>query len=231
MVAGVGFIREPLAIRVADAFVAPLLLMAWWAGRAWRSRTSPAWARRMARCLAFAAAVLVARSAAVIGDAPTRVGELGNWRAIGRQLSVSPPFDGWPAVGSSKYRAVKYVRECTPPNEPLLVLWFAPDLYYYADRPFAGRFGFYMEGYWPSPLQQRLNIEALERARPAIALMEDGREVTDLYTFPLVVDFLAREYREVGQLASDNGNPVRVFVRQDRPASGVYAEEGWPCFA
>ena len=230
-VAGVGFIREPLAIRVADAFIAPLVLMAWWAGRACRSRTSPrTWVPVVAMCMTIYAGSLVARSAVVIGDARSRLTELTRARVIARQLTTTPPFDSWPAVASAKYGAAKYVRACTPPDEPLLVLWFAPDLYYYADRPFAGRFGFYMEGYWASPLQQRLNIEALERSRPAIALMEDGRDVTDLYTFPLVLDFLAREYREVGRVTSYDGNPIRVFVRGDRQPTGIYADRGWPCF-
>jgi hypothetical protein len=96
---------------------------------------------------------------------------------------------------------VRYVRECTAPNEPLLALSGA-EFYYYADRPFAGRIGLYMEGYYSSDVNQRANAAALERDHPSVAISEPGRELTDLATHPSALAFLARHYRPLGELTA-----------------------------
>lgn len=218
----VAFIREPLAIRIADALVAPIILLAWWTGVGLRG------ARK--GVLAALLLLLIGRSVAVVGNTAARLEGPEDLATVGHQLWASPPFDGWAAVGSAKYEAVRYVRTCTGENEPLLVLWFAPDLYYYADRPFAGRLGFYMEGYWTSPVHQRLNVAAIDRDRPTIALIEAGRETTDLYTYPMVLDYLDRHYRPIGELTSADGRIIRVLAREDRTPVSVDPAHGWPCY-
>ena len=233
VVTAIGFLREPLTIRIADAVVAPVVLAAWWAGRAFRDpgAGTSSWRRHLVAAAVIVAVVIPAmRSVVVVGAVPSRVERLQHLPAIWRQLVVSPPFDSWQATRSAKYQAVRYVRECTAPDDPLLVLWFAPDLYYYSGRPFAGRLGFYMEGYWASPDHERENIAAIERDRPTLALMEPGRRETDLYTYPLLLTYLANEYREVGVLESSDGRRVRVHVRNDRTPTGVDRKTGWPCF-
>jgi len=234
VVTAIGFLREPLAIRIADAVVAPVLLAAWWAGRALRDFGAGA---HVSRRHAIAVAMLVAlmipalRGVVVIGAVSPRVERLQHLPAIWQQLAVSPPFESWRAVGSAKYQAVRYVRACTSPDDPLLVLWFAPDIYYYSGRPFAGRLGFYMEGYWASADHERENIAAIERDRPTLVLMEPGRRETDLYTYPLLLKYIENEYREAGVLESSDGRRVRVHVRNDRSPTGVDRATGWPCFA
>jgi hypothetical protein len=146
------------------------------------------------------------------------------------QVVTSPPFDAWPAGGSAKYRIVRYVRDCTGPREPLLVLWFAPEYYYYADRPFAGRLGAYMQGYYTSETTQRKNVAALERDRPAVAIMEAGRELTDLATHPSVLAYVAANYHELGRLPATDGTEIRVLGRNDRQPTSTQADLGWPCY-
>lgn len=233
VVTAIGFLREPLTIRIADAVVAPLVLFAWWAGRALRDPDAGTHARHrqlIVAALAVAIMIPAMRSVVVIGAVVPRVERLRHLPAIWQQLAVSPPFDGWRATGSAKYQAVRYVRACTSPDDPLLVLWFAPDLYYYSGRPFAGRLGFYMEGYWASAQHERENIAAIERDRPTLVLMEPGRRETDLYTYPQLLTYVANKYRELGVLQSSDGRRVRVHARNDRTPTGVDRETGWPCF-
>jgi hypothetical protein len=145
------------------------------------------------------------------------------------RLVTSPPFDAWPAVGSARYRIVRYVRECTASDEPLLSLSGA-EFYYYADRPFAGRIGLYMEGYYSSDANQRENGAALERDRPAIAISEPRRELTELVTHPSALAFLARYYRPLGELPATDGTVFRVYGRIDRQATSTDADVGWSCY-
>lgn len=225
-----GFVREALDARIGDAVVAPVVLGAWlsskWLAGARRSLWSRAWR------VAVLAAVLipVTRGIVVAGGVEPRVERAEPLATTWRQLITSPPFDAWPAQGSAKYRIVRYVRECTPPGEPLLVLWGGPELYYYADRPFAGRIGLYMEGYYSSGVNQRENLAALERDRPAIAITEPGRELRDLATHPSALRFLDKYYRPLGELTATNGAAIRVFGRIDRQATSTHPDVGWPCY-
>jgi hypothetical protein len=231
VVAGIGFIREPLSARIADALVAPLILLAWWAGR---FGVVPGGRKTISLVIGQVAILFLlaatARAATAVGGLSPFVRKLAEMPVTHRQLMASPPFDGWTAAGSARYQAVRYIRACTRPNEPLLVLWFAPDLYYYADRPFAGRLGFYLEGYWTSARHEELNLRAIERDRPTIAIVEAGREETDLYTYPRLLEYVSRSYSAVGELTSHDGRTLRVLARNDRSPTSVDDELGWPCY-
>ena len=225
-----GFVRETLDARIADAVVAPVVLGAWLSAR-WLAGFHAWNLTRLARVGALTVVLLViARGVAVAGGVPAPGDVESAYRGVWRQLAASPPFAAWPAGGSAKYRIVRYVRECTAPDEPLLVLWFAPEFYYYADRPFAGRMGAYMNGYYTSETNQRRNIAALERDRPAVAIMEAGREQTDLATHQSVLAYLARDYHELGRVPATDGTVIRVFGRYDRHSVSTQADLGWPCF-
>ena len=236
----VGFVRESLPARIGDAVVAPVILGAWLAGRWLRARrdddVEPAFRRawgvgRVVRVALLALLLIpITRSVVVAGGVRSRVDPSEPYSAIWRQIVTSPPFDAWPAGGSARHRIVQYVRECTRPRDPLLVLWFAPEFYYYADRPFAGRMGAYMRGYYTSEINQRLNVAALERDRPAVAIMEAGRELTDMATHPAVLAYLAANYHELGTLPATDGTAIRVFGRSDRQPSSTHSGLGWPCY-
>ena len=115
-------------------------------------------------------------------------------------------------------------------TEPLFVLWGGPEVFYYANRPFAGRIGAYMEGYYTSAINQRENAAALERDRPPVAIMEAGREQTDLKTHPSALAYLAAHYHEIGRLPATDGTVLRVLGRNDRQPSSTDADLGWPCY-
>lgn len=231
IVTAFGFIREPLVIRIPDAAVAPAVLAAWWAGR-WRTgQLDPSWWRRLARIsVMLILALPMIRATVVQGAVPTQLEAIARLPGAWQQLLTTPPVDAWRRTGTPKYRAVRYVRECTAPDEPLLVLWFAPDLLYYADRPFAGRLGFYMEGYWTSDSDERQNIALLEREQPVLALLETDREVTDLYTYPRLVEYLAQSYHRIGQIHASDGRSIEILARNDRRPLSSYGESQWPCY-
>lgn len=226
----VGFVREALEARIADAVVAPVVLGAWLIARWLRASPPVTWRRAVRVVVVAAVLVLVGRSVAIAGAVRARLDPAESYAATWRQLVTSPPFDAWPAGGSARYRIVRYVRECTGPREPLLVLWFAPELYYYADRPFAGRLGAYMDGYYTSESNQTQNLAALQRDRPAVAIMEAGREQTDLAGHPSALTYLATHYRQVGELPASDGSLLRVFGRTDREAVSSQPDLGWPCY-
>jgi hypothetical protein len=226
----IGFVRESIDARIGDAVVAPVLLAAWLCGKYFRTSRPSTWIRVGRVALLVVVLIPLTRSVVVAGGVGPRLQPREPYSAVWRRLVTSPPFDAWPAQGSAKYRIVKYVRECTGPREPLLVLWFAPEYYYYADRPFAGRMGAYMNGYYISADNQWKNRAALERDRPPIAILEAGREVDDLAGHSSALDYLAEDYHQIGELAATDGTILRVFGRNDRQPTSTQSDVGWPCY-
>lgn len=224
-----GFVRQALDARIGDAIVAPVVLGAWLSAR-FLAGARPPWSRVARAAVLVALLIPVTRSIVVAGGVEARVRRAEPFDVTWRQLVTSPPFDAWPAAGSARYRIVRYVRECTGPTEPLLVLWGGPEMYYYADRPFAGRIGLYMEGYYTTEVNQQGNATALERDRPPVVITEPGRELRDLASHPSALAFLARHYRPLGDLTVSDGTVLRVFGRTDRPSTSTHPDVGWPCY-
>jgi hypothetical protein len=225
-----GFVRQALDARIADAAVAPVVLGAWLAARWLKSNRGSRWRRAAAVAVLIAVLIPVVRSVVVIGGVAARVQRADPLAVTWRQLVTSPPVDAWPAQGSAQYRIVRYVRDCTRPGEPLLILWGGPEMYYYADRPFAGHIGLHMEGYYSSDVNQRRNAVALERDRPPIVISEPGREQKDLATHPSALAFVAKHYRPLGELTATDGTVLRVYGRADRPSRSTHPDVGWPCY-
>lgn len=232
-----GFIREPLEARVADAIVAPLVLMAWLAGWAlglqrtnrWR------WHRPIGSAVAFLLLISVVKALSVIGAVPefrpaalTSIPQsvASTWK----QLSVTPPRDRGSFHSTAHRRLFSYVDSCTSDDAPLLVLWFAPEIYYYADRPFAGRLPFYSAGYWSTARHERANIARLEHDRPVIAISEKSRETNELQTFPALRAYLVSSYGEIGQIEAGEGQEYRVWARKDVAPVSTDQASGWPCY-
>ena len=224
-----GFVRQALDARIPDAIVAPVVLGAWLSAR-FLTGARPLWSRLARAAILVAVLAPAARSIVVAGGVEVRLLRAEPLDVTWRQLVTSPPFDAWPAAGSAQYRIVRYVRECTGPSDPLLVLWGGPEMYYYADRPFAGRIGLYMEGYYNSDVNQLWNTTALERDRPPVVITDPDRELRDLATHPSALAFVASQYRPLGELTVNDGTVLRVLGRTDRPSTATHPDVGWPCY-
>ncbi len=225
----VGFVREALDARIADASVAPIVLGAWLSARWLASGRFSPWTRAVRIAILAIVLLPITRSIVVAGAVVPRVERAEPLGVTWQQLATSPPVDAWPAKGSAKYRIVRYVRDCTGPSEPLLVLSGGAELYYYADRPFAGHIGLYMQGYYSSDVDQRADAAALERDRPAVAITELGREA-DLAAHSSARAFLAANYRSLGELTTTDDVVLRVYGRTDRQATSTHPDVGWPCY-
>ena len=58
------------------------------------------------------------------------------WSEAYRELGASPPLSHfYTRRAGLSIRLAAYVRECVPPSERLLVLWFAPDIFFQTLRP------------------------------------------------------------------------------------------------
>jgi hypothetical protein len=110
------------------------------------------------------------------------------------------------------------------------VLWFAPEIYYYADRLMAGRHLVFVQGYQDLDQEQQLALAKVERYAPPIALANASLDSFTHQVYPRVVDYVHREYDVGGSLEND-GERYTVLVRRDRRATGWYGDSKWPCYA
>ena len=107
-----------------------------------------------------------------------------------------------------------------------------PEVFYFAERPFAAGQVRYFSNFYSSPDQQREAIERWRRQVVPIALTQPSpRFAAEFATdYPLLTEYLRGRYRNVGRLTVEQGTVVDVWVEgtQTRPLD---RETGLPCFA
>ncbi|MBM3779293.1 MAG: hypothetical protein FJW23_13835 [Acidimicrobiia bacterium] len=170
LVATVVFLRDAFVARLADAIVAPVVLVAWIAGQWWR----PAMSRRRVAGLSLAAAIVagVAVAGGLIAASP---GDLARrpWLVASRLKQASP--DVVPAP--EHLPLLRYLRECTAPSERVLVSGFSPQIPVLADRPFAGGQPVWLPGYATSPRDVQRALAQMSREQISLVVLIDGVRV------------------------------------------------------
>jgi hypothetical protein len=145
-------------------------------------------------------------------------------------LAADPPLSYWDGHRAPvSIQLAQYARDCVPASERLLVLWFAPEIYYYADRLMAPRHVVFVPGYQQLSLEQRLTLAKIERHAPPVAFANGALDESTREVYPAVVDYVHRHYDVKGTL-EDDGERYLILARRDRPAVRAYGEEGWPCY-
>lgn len=243
IVTNTGLMRSPYYVRAVDGAVLSAILFGICLAVLLRVAAGSGIVRRAALIGAVAVfALLVVKSVAVAGEFGNRISMLaGEWRSpsqagrawltVARDLLANPPINQWEGRGPTvSIQLARYVRACVPESERVLVLWFAPEIYYYADRLMAGRHLVFVQGYQNLVLEQQLALAKVERYAPPIALANGSLDGFTHDIYPRVVDYVRREYDVGGSLEND-GEHYTVLVRRDRPATSWYGESKWPCYA
>jgi hypothetical protein len=179
-------------------------------------------------------AVTIAIAVATTATAGRFEGPVRWWRGASdtyAELNASPPLSFYvdrPARFSLQLAA--YVRDCVPPDERVLVLWFEPEVYYFSDRLMALRHGVFAPSWSQLAHEQRVAVEKVKTWNPPIVLARrssldgEARE-----TFPGVVAYVEREYR-LAATVPNGGEEYLIYARRDRPVPRTFAAQTWPCF-
>lgn len=222
-------LRDPIGARLGGVAGPVAILAVWIAHRAWH-----AWSP--ARLVIVVVLALTVASAFVSADWKGRV------RAdMIRPSQLVQAIDTWaaspPPFAAIPNRAIeglaRYVRECTAPTDRLLATWFVPDLYFYAQRGFAGRIVALFGSHWSEERFQRRSVEALASQSVPIVITRTGDE-RFRENYPLIASYLDDHYSLAG--TSDFGDSdigkggYSVWTRADRRATETYATTPLPCF-
>jgi hypothetical protein len=240
LVINVGFLREPLPVRVAD-IVVPTLCAAWLAGRAIQiTRTGP---RRAAVTVIVVITLFAANSVFAIGN----VAENLNRTDLGRGLTYAPTVlrqrtAGLQARFDLRYMPsgftiamvpfFEYLDRCTSQDHRLFVAGYAPDIFTYSRRLFAGGHGQFIQGYQVSTASQQQIVERLRRQFVLFVLMLSDEERQWRAESVPVDAFVRTNFSLMAEIPADQHGTVRVLVRNgsDAVRTGTDDKTAWPCF-
>ena len=141
------------------------------------------------------------------------------------------PVDEWAPPESTGLPAViRYLFDCTSPSDRVLVTWYAPDVFFYAERGFAGGQTFLYGGWHASVSDQRLTIERMQQQSVPIILAREDRVETFRQGFPLIYDYVRTRYRLAESTFGGVATPVLVFVDTRLDPTGEHPVLGLPCY-
>lgn len=249
----VGFLRSPLAARLADPSVPHAILAAWLAvavvrlwfrrgdvGSAWRRHAlfAPAGIAASAAALALLAVLAVG----VTDDLPRRLEKTGldqsiddafdradlMWRRVGEAFPIADEPSPHPdELGT----LALYLRRCTQPTDRIFVQHYIPQVLGLAERGFAGGHADLRPGFFTSQAMQRLTVARLKRQSVPVALVGAGDDLGGFRdSFPIVVAYFDQQFEEVAERTFGGRFPIRLLVNRDARAVGRYRPLDWPCF-
>jgi hypothetical protein len=141
------------------------------------------------------------------------------------------PIDNW-ADDDTGYRGLaRYAFACTGPDDRLLVTWFEPIIYFYAEREFGGGRVFFDGGWHDSTRDQQFTVERLKQQRVPIVFIRDEFELMFRKYFPLVAAYVDQRYvKAVPAAHGDQVAGYQIWVEKSRKPVRAYERLGLPCF-
>ena len=150
------------------------------------------------------------------------------WRALGTSPGSFIADEEQPGL----MRVAGYIRACTGPDDRLFILGTYPELYYFADRAFAGGHAWLLPQYYSDAADEARIVARLRQARVPIVLTESRARYDEDYRseFEQVDAYLMDRYTDVGEIDAGGSEPIRVLVDAGLTPAGRYEPFGLPCF-
>ncbi len=224
-------LRDPLNARVGAAMPLLAVLAAAMAGYGWSQRQLSFAVLLLMAAFATGIAVTFAQQDGRLLRAPSIVA--GRLQSLVRNPTDSPPHPMYFPDNAALAGLARYLRTCTAPDARVLVTWFAPEVFFFAQRGFAGGMAVFLGTHWASDADQRRTIEQMNAQNVPVVIVQAASEQDFRGAFRHVAAHVDRHYRLGG--ATSFGDPrvpgagYRVFIR--RNLGEVRAEPEWmlPC--
>ena len=234
-------LRDPIAARIGAAVPVAVIIAAAVVGQWWPRGDGVPATRASGKSTKVAAAALLVCTLMLLIAFPQQGLRLARapFSAARRlpivvaQLAGSPPLQVFFPDDAALGGIAAYLRTCTRANARVLVTWFAPEVFFFGERGFAGGMAVVLGEHWSSDVDQRRTIEQMRSQRVPLAIVQTASEDTFRSTFPLVAAYLDAEYRVGGETSFGDrrvaADGYRVLIRRD--VTGVAVEGGseLPC--
>jgi hypothetical protein len=247
-----GFLRSPLAARLADPSVPIVLLVGWLcvalaslvrsSGSLNASIQRFAWPVRLIS-LSAGAVVVAVIVAVVSGDLYERLDKSGMTDRFGKpfervtnvanQVRLDWDLASW-VSRSERPELVTlslYVNACTAANDRVLVQAYLPQVLALARRAFAGGHADLRPGFFKTEEAQRQVLDRLQRQSVPLILLETEESLRGFReSFPIVFAYIEERYRVAATRVFDGRFGVTLFVRKDLTPTSNWAPLDWPCY-
>lgn len=221
----ISMLRDPLDTRARDVLLPTALLMAYLSGLFW---STPGLGARVVarRTLVAVVVLLLVASAGSLGAAPVMLAhaQVGNGVSGVRERArtirrwFSPP-DQRTGPRSPIYQPViEYIGRCTPRNARLLVLTFAPELFFYTGRAFAGGQVAMSPGFFASDQDAELLLKRVSMEDVPLVITDSQTEREMIDGYPRIGAHVTQHYHEVERFPISGDKAFVMRARNDLPA-------------
>jgi hypothetical protein len=230
-------LRDPLDQRIRDV-VAPFAVMLAFAAAtlasARGSRLRAAMGRAGAAGLLAGAAIL----AAAIGPFPEHLTEtraLLGVAGVRERLAeireeLAPPRERTGRVSPASERMTRYLASCTAPGDRVLAMTFAPELFFYANRGFAGGHVAMTPGYYVAARHEAGVLEQMAREQVPVVIMDSETDGEMAVHYPRLAARVASGYAEVGRIEVGPGKELILLADRARQPLRFFADGRLPCY-
>lgn len=216
----VTMLRDPLETRIRDVLVPVSLLIAWLAGCPWRAAASirPTVLRRVAVVTVL---VVVVVGTAAVGDAATqiqRTNVTSGVDGINRRLRtirrvLSPPDHRTGQLTPAYRTLVTSLTRCTQPDSRLLTLTFAPEIFFFTRRGFAGGHVSFSPGYYTSDRDATLLLQRVSSEDVPFVILDSQTEGEMLGDYPRIGSYVRSHYHEAWRVPLTDEKAFVVLAR------------------
>jgi hypothetical protein len=151
-----------------------------------------------------------------------------------RGFALSPPIDLYAPPDAEADRAVvRYLYECTRPDDRIFVTSDVYTVPYYTQRRVVGHI-FWANGFMATPEFEERMIALMERDPVPFIFGVGGEHPLDnLALYPRVREYVAQRYPERHAILQDQlaGRVLWLMTDSRRTPTGTYAKLGLPCYA
>ena len=220
-------LRDPVSARIGGMAAPAAVLFAWIAGRLMRR-----WAGSLALVLLLACTV-ASLSGVAEWDRRLRFEEsvVGRVKRTLNVMAATPPLITT-LPNAHLWGLVAYLRECTGPTDRVFAPAFVPELYFFAQRGFAGGVVATFGGHWSEPRFERRTVDALSSQSVPIVILESGETEAFAATYPAVDRYLREHYVKAGEITFEvpDARLYQVLARRDRRPVRIDDRLSLPCF-
>jgi len=227
-------LRHPVGARIGGIAGPATLLAVWLMHQIWSIQ--PAVWRRFAKAATVAGLLLTVWSVSASADwqnrlTPVLVSPSSVAASVGALASSPPDLE---IVGDRELTTmVRYVRECTRPDDRILLTWFAPEVYFFAQRGFAAGLATLTSGHWSEERFQQRSLQLLV-AHPAALVIHRRADRAFADAYPLLSEYVRAHYHQIGTTdfsgGPSPGASFLVLAHNDRVSTATHGPTSLPCF-
>jgi hypothetical protein len=222
-------LRDPIETRIRDVLVPVSLLIAWLAGRYWQARLAGPGSRATAsirptimRKVAVAVVLLLmVGGTAAVGDASTQIERTKvangidgiNLRLRTIRRALSPPDQRTGPLSPAYRTLVTSLARCTPPGSRLLTLTFAPEIFFYTHRGFAGGHVSFSPGYYTSDREATVLLQRVSSEDVPFVILDSQTEGEMLGDYPRIGSYVRSNYHEAWRVPLTSEKAFVVLAR------------------